>query len=161
VGQVVEVALSTYALEVRAKDRLIARHARCHGRDQTILELEHYLPALARKPRSVRHAAVITQLPPIYGTVRDQLCRGRPDGYRAFAALLLLCQEFPVDAVTEALEEAHQRGCLEVSAVRQLLLNRLASAHPAPIAVPERLVGLELAPPDLTQYNTLLREQPA
>jgi hypothetical protein len=117
---VVEVTLSTYELQIRTGDHLIARHARCRGRDQTVLELEHYLPAIARKPHAVRHAAVITQLPPIYATVRDQLCHARPDGYREFAAILLLAREFPTEAVTATLQDAHDRGCMQVGAVRQI-----------------------------------------
>jgi transposase len=161
VGQLVEVALSTYEVVISAKGRRIAQHQRCHGRDQTILALEHYLPAIARKPHAVSHAAVVGQLPPIYATVRDQLCRARRDGYRAFAAILLLCQEFPLEQVTYALEDAQRRGCLEVNAVRQLVLNYRAPERPDPVAVPARLAALQLPLPDLLQYNTLIREVPA
>jgi transposase len=161
VGQVVEVALSTFTLEVRAGGELVGGHARCHGRGQTILELEHYLPAIAHKPRSVSHAAVITQLPPIYAQVRDALCHAHPEGYREFAAILLLHREFSAEQVQQALELAAERGCLQASAVRQLILNQQAPAAPAPIALPDRLAHLQLPVPDVAQYNTLLGEVPA
>jgi len=137
-----------------------AQHQRCHGRDQTILEVAHYLPAIARKPRAVSHAAVVRQLPPIYATVREQLCGARRDGYREFAAILLLCQEFSLDQVTCALDEAHRRGCLQASAVRQLVLNQLVPHRPDPVAVPARLAALQLPLPNLAQYNTLISEVP-
>jgi transposase len=156
VGQVVEVTVSTYEVGISAKQQVVARHHRCHGRDQTILELEHYLPAIARKPRAVSHAAVVSQLPPIYAIVRDQLCRARRDGYREFAAMLLLCQEFPLDQVTHALGVAQQRGCLQVSAVRQLILNHRAPDRPDPVVVPARLAAVQLSLPDLAQYDTLI-----
>lgn len=161
VGQVLEVALSTYALEIRAQGAVLARHARCHGRNQTILELEHYLPVLARKPRAVSHAAVVTQLPPLYAQVRDLLCHARIDGYREFAAILLLCQEFALDELTRALEEAKERGCLQAAAVRQLLLNQRAPSAPAPLALCERLAAVRVEVPDVAQYNALLGERPA
>jgi transposase len=156
VGQAVEVALSTYQLEIRFKGEVVARHDRCHTRDQTILALAHYLPAIARKPRAVSHAAVIAQLPSIYAQVRNTLCHAHREGYREFAAILLLCQEFPVDALTRALEEAQARGCLQVTAVRQLILNQLAPDRPAPVPVPACLAAVQLPLPDLSQYNTLL-----
>lgn len=158
VGQTVRVALTTDTITVWAGEDLIAIHERRHGRGETVLVLEHYLPVLARKPRAVSHAAVIAQLPPIYQAVRDQLCHGRVDGYRDFAAILLLHREFPVLALQAALEEAHRRGCLHAAAVRQLALNHTAPARPPLVAVPPALRTLHVAPPDLAQYDTLLAE---
>lgn len=160
VGQMVEAAVSTAEVVIRANGRVIARHERCYGRDQTILELEHSLPAIARKPHAVSHAAVIRQLPPIYATVRDQLCGARRNGYRDFAAILLLCQEFSLDQVTNALEDAHRRGCLQVHAVRQLVLNQITPQRPDPVAVPARLAAHQLPLPNLLQYNSLITEVP-
>jgi transposase len=158
VGQVLEVALATFTIEVRAGGQVVAQHTRCHGRGQTILVLEHYLPAIARKPRAVSHAAVIAQLPPIYAQVRDTLCQARIDGYREFAAILLLHQEFGAREVEEALTEAATRGCLQASAVRQLILNRQTPAPPPPLSLPERFHAVQVAAPDVAQYNTLLGE---
>lgn len=158
VGQTVQVLRSTFAIDVAAKDEIIAHHARCYDRGETLLQVEHYLPAIARKPHAVSHAAVIGQLPPIYAQVRDRLCRATRDGYREFAAILLLHQEFPAAAVRTALEAAAERDCLQVDAVRQLLLNALAPRPPAPLALPARLADLRVPAPDLGQYNTLLPE---
>jgi hypothetical protein len=158
VGRTVRVTLTTHTITVWAGEHLIATHARRHGRGETVLVLEHYLPVLARKPRAVSHAAVIAQLPPIYQVVRDQLCRGRLDGYRDFAAILLLHREFSTPVLAVALEAAHRRGCLQVTAVRQLALNHIAPGRPPLVAVPPALQQLTVAAPDLTQYNTLLAE---
>jgi transposase len=158
VGQTVRVALTTHTITVWAGADPIAIHERRHGRGETVLVLEHYLPVLARKPRAVSHAAVIAQLPPIYQAVRDQLCHGRLDGYRDFAAILLLHREFPAPVLEVALEEAHRRGCLGATAVRQLALNHTAPGRPPLVAVPPALQRLTVAPPDLAQYNTLLTE---
>ena len=161
VGQILEVALSTFTIEVRTGGQVVTRHQRCHGRGQTILELEHYLPAIARKPRSVSHAAVIDQLPPIYARVRDMLCHAHPEGYREFAAILLLHREFAAEQVEQALEAAALRGCLQASAVRQLILNQQAPSVPEPISLPDRLAQIQVDVPDVAQYNTLLGEASA
>ena len=134
----------------------MAEHARCYGRDETVLVLDHYLPVLARKPHAAMHAAVVAQMPPIYAAVRNRLCQRRRDGYRDFAAILLLHQEFAAELVQGALEEAWQRDCLEPSAVRQLLLNRTAPPPIVPLALPAALVGTQIAPPDLGRYDQLL-----
>lgn len=158
VGQAVQVLRSTFAIDVGVKDEPIAHHARCYRRGETLLQLEHYLPAIARKPHAVSHAAVIAQLPPIYAQVRDRLCRAMPDGYRQFAAILLLHQEFPAEAVRTALEQAAEHDCLQVDTVRQLILNDLAPRPPAPLALPQRLAECRVPAPDVGQYNALLAE---
>ena len=37
-------------VEIRDEGRCIARHERCYGRQQQVLDLEHYLDVLERKP---------------------------------------------------------------------------------------------------------------
>ena len=155
VGQTVRVAVFTERIEVFSGDTCLAQHPRCYQRGQTILELRHYLPVFATKPHAVRHAAVIEQIPPIYATVRDRLCQAQPEGYREFAAILLLHREFAADAVTAALTDAHARGCLQATAVRQLILNQTLTP-PDPIVVPAALAHLRLPPPDLAHFNTLV-----
>jgi hypothetical protein len=88
--------------------------------------------------------------------VRDVLCQSRPDGYREFAAILLLHREFTADAVQTALEAAAERGCLQAGLVRQLILNQQAPAPPTPISLPERLAAVQIPLPDVAQYNALL-----
>jgi hypothetical protein len=49
-GKTVEVRLYLSYVEVRDEGRRIACHERCHGRQQQVLDLEHYLDVLERKP---------------------------------------------------------------------------------------------------------------
>jgi len=156
VGRTLLLRAFTHRIEVYDQHKLVAGHQRCYQRGELILELEHYLPALAQKPRAATHAAVVNRLPAIYAKVREELCRSHPQGYREFAAILLLHQDFPAPAVATALEEAYERGCLQPAAVRQLLLNRMAPAYPTPVPVPANLAGMRVALPDLSQYNSLL-----
>src|SRR6266704_4572852 len=45
-GRTVEVRLSPSYVEIRDEGRCIARHERCYGRQQQVLDLEHYLDVL-------------------------------------------------------------------------------------------------------------------
>ncbi len=156
VGRTVRLALATERVTVWDGETCVAEHARCYGRGETILVLDHYLPVLARKPHAAMHAAVVAQMPPIYAAVRTRLCQRRRDGYRDFAAILLLHQEFAAEVVQEVLEEAWERDCLAPSVVRQLLLNRTAPPPVAPLSLPARLADAQVAPPDLGRYDQLL-----
>ena len=156
VGRTLRLSIYTNQIEAWDGQERVALHARCHLRGETLLKIEHYLPALAYKPRAATHAAVIGQMPPVYATVRERLCRARPDGYRDFVSILLLHQEFPAQAVTRALQEALQRGCLQPSSVRQLLLNQTCTPPSDPIPVSARLAETRVSPPDLSRYNLLL-----
>ena len=49
-GKTVEVRLYPSYVEIRDEGRCIARHERCYGRQQQVLDLEHYLDVLERKP---------------------------------------------------------------------------------------------------------------
>src|SRR6202047_5500847 len=49
-GRAVEVRLYPNDAEIRDESRCIARHERCYARQQQVLELEHYLDVLERKP---------------------------------------------------------------------------------------------------------------
>lgn len=157
----VRVKLFSDRLDLCAGETLIASHRRCHARGQTSMALEHYLSVLERKPHAASHAAVVRQLPPVYNLVRQKLCSKHPDGYRELAAILLLRREFSAQLVESALEEALERGCLQASAVRQILLNRSAPPRPEPVSVPPSLGTANLRQPDLHQYDLLVQALPS
>jgi len=156
VGRTLLVRVFTERIEVWDGDALVAEHERRYGRGETAMKIEHYLPTIARKPRAATHAAVVEQMPPIYGQVRERLCSAHIEGYRDFAAMLLLHMEFPAEAVQGALEEAWARGCLTPSAVRQLVINHTALPIPDPIPLPPVLAAATVELPDLTSYDALL-----
>lgn len=156
VGGTLQLTLFSDRIELWDKKERVAVHERCYGRGETKLLVEHYLPALARKPRAAKNAAVVRQMPKIYGLAREKLCYGNPEGYREFAQILLLHQLFPGHAVTAALEESYELGCFDATVVRQLVLNRVAISHVEPIPVPPRLADLKVAVPSLAEYDQLL-----
>lgn len=149
--------LDAYAdrVEVWDGEKRVATHARYHGRGETVMVLEHYLPVLAQKPRATVHAAVVRELPPVYQAAREQLLR-HPQGYRDFTRILLLHQEFAADQVAAALREALDRQVLGPDSVRQILLNRAASPQPPRTAVPPLLAQTRVAVADPSRYDLLL-----
>jgi transposase len=155
VGRTLQVALFTDRVDVSDGKTLVATHPRSHRRGHVALILDHYLPAIARKPRAASHAAVVSQMPAVYASVRDELCSGRKDGYREFAAILLLHREFAARSVERALVVARERGCLNAGAIRQMLINEAAPALPIPVEAPGALAEVRIPAPDLAQYDSL------
>ncbi len=171
----VPVAYAYHALILKAgvhtvriyhQTTLIAEHARCYGRHQTISDWRHYLPLLARKPGAVPFAAALRngELAPVFETFRQGLCARHPDGNRAFVAVLELCVEHSVALVTRAVTEAVARGTFEVAAVEQLLAGWLTPAAPVAPLDPTRYpeyTTIQLAPVSLVPYDRLLPQDAA
>ena len=99
----------------------IAEHTRSYGRSETLFQLEHYLPLLEQKPRSVYHA--------------------KPVRKSAAAALLDWGKTFPHDAkdTVKLLKLSVEYGVNRLLAIRDQL--------PAGIKPTIELVRSELAPP--------------
>jgi len=86
------VAAKTYAayVEIWQEGRCVARHERCFGRQQKVLNLEHYLDALAKKPGALAGSMALEQWraqgrwPAAFGAdyvaniLRQQQCPRRP-----------------------------------------------------------------------------------
>jgi transposase len=140
-------------IEIYADDSLVATHPRSYQRGETFLELGHYLPVFARKPRAAGSCAALHQADPVFICARDQLLR-EPGGYRVFAEILMLGMRFDLETLAKALEECLASGRLSVEGVRQRCLN-LVHTTPERVEVPE-LLALPLARPDLTRYDALM-----
>lgn len=155
VGQQLRLDAHTDRVELWHRQQLVATHRRYYSRGETVLELEHYLLALAKKPRAVNHAAVVRRLPAVYEEARQLLCHRHPQGYRDFAKILMLHLEFPADKIRAALRQALDRGILGSLAVRQLLVGTDMPVQEA-AQVPDRLRDIQVAAADLSRYDALL-----
>lgn len=102
----VRVEVFADKVEIYHKDELIAEHLRMYAKGEDSLLVEHYLPAIARKKRAVLHAAPVRVMSEIFGEVRKRLCGEGPSGYREFAKILLLLQEYRRESLEEALVRA-------------------------------------------------------
>lgn len=89
----------------------VARHLRSYGRGRMVLDLEHYLPLLARKHRGLDRCIAVRQwmeqVAPCWPRFLSELRRnhGEVDGSRTFVDVLRLCRLHSLAAVTSAVEQ--------------------------------------------------------
>jgi transposase len=126
-----EVLVKVYAayVEIWYQARCVARHERCYERHQKVLELEHYLDVLTKKPGALTGSTALEQCrtqgrwPTSYDQFWDVLRQrqGKQEGTRAMIDILLLAREHGQTRVRQAVEEALELGCSDVGAIRYLL----------------------------------------
>ena len=61
VGTAVQVKVYASYVEVWSQGRCVARHERCYGQQQKVLELAHYLDALTKKPGAFAGSTALEQ----------------------------------------------------------------------------------------------------
>ena len=93
IGRPVEIYAYADRIVIRQEGRVVAEHARCYGRGETIYDPWHYVPILARKPGALRNGAPFKDwvLPAALERVRRKLTGsndGAPDG-EVLAAVLM------------------------------------------------------------------------
>jgi hypothetical protein len=94
-GLLVEARVTSTTIEFRHDGKRIASHARCYSRQQKILDLEHYLDVLGRKPGALRGSTPLAQWraqgrwPISYDRIWERLIerQGRQPGTRAMVEL--------------------------------------------------------------------------
>jgi hypothetical protein len=114
---------------VRDEARLIARHERCYERHQQVLELEHYLDVLERKPGALISAKPLAAWrerglwPGSYDQLLTELIErhGKPSSTRQMIQVLSLIKPYGHRRVRGAVEEALALGCADAAAVRHLV----------------------------------------
>ena len=129
VGLEVQARVHSTYVEIWYQGECVARHERCFQRQQKILNLEHYLEALTKKPGALAGSTPLEQWraqgrwPASFDRFWEMLKqrRGRQAGTRAMIELLLLGREYGYPALKEALEKALDLSCFDVEAVRLLL----------------------------------------
>ena len=152
-GQVLRAEVYVDKVEIYAGEGVVATHPRSYARGETVLDLGHYLPVFAKKPRAAGSCAALSQAHPVFLRVRDRLmCE--PGGYRVFAEILMLGTRYDLGLLAKVLEECLDAGRVSVEAVRQRCLN-LTHVPPERVEVPA-ILGHVLPRPDLARYDALL-----
>jgi hypothetical protein len=163
-GTRVEARVHPLHVEVWHAGRRVARHERCHGRRQQVLDLEHYLDVLGHKPGALAGSRPLEQWrqagrwPACYDELWDRLRarHGRQNGTRAMVAVVVLGREFGHDRLRAAIASAVSLGACDVAAVRYLLTEAsLHKARPAPVDVGE-LARYDRPVPAVADYDVLL-----
>lgn len=152
-GRVLRAEVYVDKVEIYAGEMLASTHPRSYARGKTILDLGHYLPVFARKPRAAGCCAALSQADPVFMRARDRLMAD-PGGYRVFAEILMLGVRYDLDVLAQALQESVSAGRVSVEAVRQRCLN-LTHVPPERVEVPA-ILGHVLPRPDLGRYDALL-----
>jgi transposase len=168
-GKTIEVRLYPSYVEVRDEGRCIARHERCYGHQQQVLDLEHYLDVLERKPGALAGAKPLAAWrerglwPESYDRLLQELIRrhGKQSGTRQMIQVVSLVKQHGHEQLRAAVENALALGCWDAAAIRHLVgAGELTHARSASIEVGE-LSRFERPLPVMTHYDGLLGQEVA
>lgn len=129
VGTAVEVKVYSAYVEIWHAGRRVARHERCYQRQQKVLELEHYLDTLEKKPGALAGSTALEQCraqgrwPRSYDRFWEMATEriGRAAATRMMIDVLQLERRQGASHVRPALEQALAMGCANLGAIRYLL----------------------------------------
>src|SRR5581483_6001536 len=119
-------------VEIWQERECVARHERSFGRYEQVLDLEHYLEVLERKPGALAGSRPLAQWrergrwPESFDRLWQSLQErhGRQAGTREIVELLLIGKRQGWERLKQAVEEALQLGATDAAAVRHLLDTR-------------------------------------
>ncbi len=165
-GRAVQAKVTAGSVELWYEGRRVATHERCYGRYQEVLDLEHYLDVLERKPGALAGSKPLAQWraagrwPESYDRfwagLMDRYGRGK--GTREMIELLHLGRTCGQERLRAAVEEALALGCTDSAVVRYLLTSKgTPRRSPIPLEV-GRLAAFERPLPDVGDYDRLLLE---
>lgn len=163
-GSQTQAKITATTIEVWHAGRRVARHERCYGRQQEILDLEHYLDVLEHKPGALAGSTPLAQWrrlgrwPASYDQFWQGLIErlGKSAGTREMIGLLQLGRMHGFAALRQAIEMALTLGCGDSAAVRHLLTTPREVAPPPTLADLGRLAQFERPLPAVTAYDQLL-----
>jgi transposase len=166
----VEVQAKVYPahVEIWRQGRCVARHERSFGRYEHVLDLEHYLEVLMKKPGALAGSTALEQWreqgrwPQSYDLFWESLRsrQGKQDGTRAMIEILMLGREYGWSRLERAVGQALEVGCFDVGAVRLLL--REGDSEPSRAAYPMEIGALsryDRPQPQMKDYDRLLRDR--
>lgn len=128
-GTQVQAKVYASAVELWHDGQCVARHERCYSRQQQVLDLEHYLDILSRKPGALAGSRPLEQQrraglwPRSFDEIWQALItrHGKQNGTRQMIELLQLTKEVGRDRLRQAIETALETGCTDTAAVQHLL----------------------------------------
>ena len=160
--------LRSSVVEVWQERTCVARHERCYVRYRQVLNLEHYLAVLEKKPGAFSGSTPLKQWrecgrwPPSYDVLWRSLETryGRWEGTREMIGLLQLGPQHGWTQLRQAIEKALELGCSDAAAVRHLLSSEgLKHTRSCGFDLGE-LQRYERPLPTLRNYDLLLATNP-
>jgi transposase len=163
-GRKVQATIKPDRVEIWFEGQCVARHERCYRRKQQILNLEHYLQVLERKPGALAGSTPLKQWreqgrwPVEYDRFWEGLEKrhGKPAGTRQMIELLGLGKKHGYERLQGAVKSALAAGCCDVAAVRYLLTVSLETRPQLEIADLGMLSRYERPFPVVNDYDQLL-----
>ncbi len=131
-GTQVQAKIYASIVELWHDGNCVARHERCYGRQQQVLDLEHYLDVLSRKPGALAGSRPLEQQrkaglwPASFDVIWESLMErhGKQAGTRQMVDLLKLGKQDSRVRLQEAIETALETGCTDAAAVQHLFYAR-------------------------------------
>src|SRR5437899_2663325 len=151
-------------VEVWHDQRCVARHERSFARYQPVLDLEHYLDVLERKPGALAGSTPLQQwrergrwpesFDQLWQSLRER--HGKQAGTREMIELLRRGPQHGWEALKKAVQQALALGCTDAAAVRHLLTAGALTPRQQPIQEIGALERYQRPLPVLTDYDVLL-----
>jgi len=158
VGRPVEVQAYAERIVIRQDGVIVAEHARCFGRNETIYDPWHYVPVLARKPGALRNGAPFQDwdLPAAMERVRRRL-KTADDGDRQMVSILTAVLGDGLDVVEAACQQALAENVCSSAVILNILARRRDPAPAVTIITPDALRLQHEPQADCARYDTLRR----
>jgi transposase len=121
-----------HEVTIACGSEVIARHPRSYQRETVVYDPLHYLALLEQKTRALDQAAPLAgwQLPECFAPLRRLLEARLKHGSREYVQVLRLLDNFTLEEVTQAIEDALSLGTIGFDAVKHLLLCRIERRPP-------------------------------
>lgn len=170
VGTRCRVRVLPSEVEIWHEARCVARHERCYGRRQQVLDLEHYLDVLLKKPGALAGSKPLAQwrAEGRWSGVYDQLWQrlqsrhGSQAGTRAMIEVLRLGRAGGYERLTAAITHALALGATDAAAVQYLLRAPALACEAPPLLSAEESgdhIYYTRPLPRLEAYDELLRRR--
>ncbi len=165
VGTCVEAKLGSAHVELWSDGHCLARHERSYVRFEPVLDLEHYLDVLERKPGALAGSTPLAQCRArgLWPASYDRLWahwmerHGKQAGTRQMIGVLQLARTYGAAALRHAVEAALRLGCTDQAAVGHLLLSATLERAPIePMPLEAALAHYDRPSPSVAAYDTLL-----
>jgi len=153
-----------FRVDILYMDAIIASHARCYGKNQDVFDPLHYLPLLEQRPGAFEHAKPMRRWRETWAPAYERLLarlqaeQTHGQGVREFVRILKLHEQYPVNLVEQAVEQALEYGCTHADGVALCLrqIQHPEMSVPALDLAAHPCLAAEIAPPDLRRYEQLL-----
>jgi transposase len=152
-------------IDISGDGKCVARHERCYAHGHQILNLEHYLDVMEKKPGAMAHSTALQQwrqagrwpacLDRIWSQLEQRL--GKSNGTREMITLVRAGSVTGWDRLIAAVEEALRIGVTDAAAVLHILrMPDEGERRRYAIALAEELAQFERPMPEMDEYDVLL-----